>query len=1802
MTKHDQSQKIFLEPAPLRYAGYCDFALHRELNILVRNDSDEDITLTVKGKGNELFAPFSKEVKVPFGGAVSLNLKDALLPRFLLENDNFCTVRWEAEAFIGEQKVAACKKEVTALPFDFFEGLDGIKEKLCCFVRPQTEDAMRILKDARRRLKRWNVKGAGYTQGGKAAVRKQTEAIFSAVRAQGLMRTDKPDLRFPVCAAPVSLSNRQTDAFRLALFAAACLERANLNPVLILGEKDIAVGVWLTAFYFPESSSEDLSPIGQYASGEADELICFDAEDLFPDGAQLSASHARFSKKLDAGKYRSFLDLKSCRLSGFTPCPARKRGTDGYELEESAPTLCPVQKEEPKNKLWERELLDFSGRNSLLCFQKKNALELLVPESFHLTARMKEGEEIRIVSSSERAREGDCLYTPTENSNQIASKLKRRNRETFEETGARILFLAYGFLQYGKSGEEKTAPLLLFPADLVRAKGGGYALAPSGEYFLNSTLLEYLRQEYNVDLRGLADGNLPPNEILKTFRREAAKIGGWKVIEESYLAVFSFQRYFMWNDLRTHFSEFEKNENVRALFSGKKQEEEETGLCAEDIALPLASDSSQREAVALCDSGRSFVLCGPPGTGKSQTITNLIANALGKGKTVLFVAEKKAAIDVVKKRLSEIGLGDFCLEADGKLSRDETLSKLMRTLELPPREEDETGYALCSEEYRSARESLDSYALALSKKRDASLSVYEAIAGYLERKDAPTLFGLGGAFYEMLDEKKLARCKELVYSLALAAKECGGVFNTPFENVNVTNYSPAARDKALSSARALLAETNHLRGYLSLVTEFINAKIPCLTREKLRGLKRLIVALKDGTYSGYFGSVTQEEFSRFYGANLRLDRALSFCAEHFRVLINIDREREELEKFIAENGDYRLNKTALSVKKRLERVALHPVADQDVLKYIETLVTVFEARKTIAKSALSKNFTDRSGRISEKKRQEFLAPLKELCALSSSVFTPWNPESFFAACVRAESGCARPVFEGFLRAAESFGLAAEDYLAGTAADRGRIAGEDILGYFSLKAAALVENIDHFAARCAYKAAEKKLGEAGMKFISDALESGKLTPDNALCGFEKSVYSYFLSRYVPSDPVLARMTAENVGGEEEKFRLLSKKQRLLTRAHIRSVLLNNLPREDELREERALLYRLTKKRSRGALRTLFTSAPALMKKLCPCLLMSPDALAQYLSPEANTYDLVIFDEASQMTTAEAIPALARAKQAIVVGDANQLPPTSFFRTAFSGGEETELMESVLDEAVSAGFTTRSLLWHYRSRHESLIAFSNAMYYGNRLNTFPSPDAHSRVSLRKVDGVYDRGRTKRNRAEAEALCEEVIKRLSDPQRNKYSMGVVTFSDVQKEEIERLLYGEISKRGLEEAAFGGAEPLFIKNLENVQGDERDVILFSVCYGFDREGRLNYNFGPLNRDGGWRRLNVACSRAREEMIVFSGVLAKDIDLTRTSSKGVAGLKAFLEFAEKGRAAFPVSAETKRDKGMGKYLAHELTKLGYDCRVNVGAGNFKIDVAVTDPDGKDRYILGILIDGGNVSSAADRAELLPEILKKGNWNLCRVSAIGYFNNPKRELKRIKDTLDALTGRSGDGGFIRYERPYRFSRDKGGKTLAFLTEGENGEEIKSRLDEIVSKEEPISRAFLKRRCLESFGIVRAGAKAGKILDEYIGGCAFSSVRVGGTEYFYKRERAIKPAKYRNERGTRRRRAAEDFTPFETAVLIKGILEEKVTLYNDELVSLVASVYGVNETQAFCALVNDTLCYGEEKGMFSRSPSGRISLR
>lgn len=454
--------------------------------------------------------------------------------------------------------------------------------------------------------------------------------------------------------------------------------------------------------------------------------------------------------------------------------------------------------------------------------------------------------------------------------------------------------------------------------------------------------------------------------------------------------------------------------------------------------------------------------------------------------------------------------------------------------------------------------------------------------------------------------------------------------------------------------------------------------------------------------------------------------------------------------------------------------------------------------------------------------------------------------------------------------------------------------------------------------------------------------------------------------------------------------------------------------------------VSKQKRHLPLRELFWRAKRAILALKPCWMMSPASVAQYIAPGTVEFDLVVIDEASQMRPEEALGAIARGKQLVVVGDPEQLPPTDFFRRFdyqdVDGDEDEEEFvdsESILDLALRTFHPVRQLRWHYRSRHESLIAFSNKEFYDSSLVVFPSAHRDDRdlgVRYVHVQGTYIRNK-RINPVEAQRVAEAAIEFMK--KYPKRSLGIVC---VNKEQTE-LLQEEISMRMAHtpeaekyrvqwEATL---EPFFIKNLENVQGDERDVIFVSTVYGPDQEtGQVAQRFGPINTQTGHRRLNVLFTRAKEQVVVFSSLKPEDIQPTERSHRGVYVLRGYLEFARSGFQALGKVTGREPDSDFEIFVAERLRTHGYEVVPQVGVDGYFVDIGVLDPDNPSRYLAGIECDGAtyhSAKSARDRDRLRQERLEKLGWNIYRIWSVDWFSDPDREMRKLLRYLTALQKR-----------------------------------------------------------------------------------------------------------------------------------------------------------------------------------------------
>ncbi len=797
-----------------------------------------------------------------------------------------------------------------------------------------------------------------------------------------------------------------------------------------------------------------------------------------------------------------------------------------------------------------------------------------------------------------------------------------------------------------------------------------------------------------------------------------------------------------------------------------------------------------------------------------------------------------------------------------------------------------------------------------------------------------------------------------------------------------------------------------------------------------------------------------------------------------------------------------------------------------------------------------------------------------------------------------------------------------------------------------------KSMDTFKEWVSFNQVETQVKEQGLSQLVEAYHDGIVKTDTMVRAVLCNLYYNLSVKTISQDDKLNHFQGSRYENQIAEYDVLLEKFQDLTIQELVAGLSAKVPNsavESASSSEMGILKRAIKSKGRMmSIRKLFNEIPTLLRKLSPCMLMSPISVAQYIDPKFPKFDMVIFDEASQLETSEAVGTIARGDHVVVVGDPNQLPPTSFFSSNHVDEEnyEHEDLESLLDDCLAISMPQEYLKWHYRSRHESLIAYSNMKYYDNKLYTFPSPnDLVSEVKLIPVEGSYDKGKTKQNRAEAEAVVAEIIRRLQDDELRKDSIGVVTFSAVQQNLIEDLLMEEFTKYPeLGDMDAQSIEPVFIKNLENVQGDERDVILFSVGYGPDKNGKVSMNFGPLNQEGGWRRLNVAISRARKSMIVYAVIRPEQIDLSRTRSEGVAGLKGFLEYAARGRGALTVNAghQDLRKDGLAEEIAGAIEAMGYAVRTNIGDSKYKLDIGIIHPQHPDIYLLGILLDGENSKEASlskDRYILQPGVLAGLGWKIMRIWALDYLDNSKKILgevdQKIRELLEQeklaadedIQGRTGGTGSVEaaganadekqspvFEKVSEEEMPSGKKlpyqsvppvkkgTSESFYEPETLQAIRQLIVQILITEAPVSRRYMLRKVLAAWEIARTGSRVEHVFDTALQGVQRSeTVEADNTFYWRVDQKPEEYDNYRVEDQFGAHRSMDEIAVQEILCAVMEVLAEQVAVSREDLIRETGKKFGYTRMGTVIEkAVSRAVAYGMRHGKI-READGKFML-
>ena len=1358
---------------------------------------------------------------------------------------------------------------------------------------------------------------------------------------------------------------------------------------------------------------------------------------------------------------------------------------------------------------WKTSLLDLTFRNRLLNFKdSKKSIPLLCPDIAGLEDAIANDEAFRVRPKPDSWGESDprdaavhreqtggdafAEYLREEmdqrrlhadaTDRDLAARLttvERAARLGLEEGGANTLFLALGFLVYTEaesSDIERRAPILLIPMSIERksVRDGFRIRRIDEESRINVTLLEKLRVDFGITIDDLDplpedDSGLDVPKILRAIRDAIKREPRWKVVEESSLSILTFSRFLMWLDLEANADALKENVIVRHLVESSNElfdpgaafpelETLDETYRPDNTFCPLPADSSQLRAVFAAAEGRTFVLQGPPGTGKSQTITNLISHCLTNGKRVLFVAQKRAALDVVHKRLTDIGLRPFCLELhSNKTTKESFRIQLRDALNVAA---SAFGESWESETNRLAelRRGLNEYVRDLHLPRSFGKSAYWVISQLigLASKTNVTL-DLGDPKARTGEEFK--RLLSAVRETAAAARVSGEPVGHPLSAVRLSRWiygieddarkvieetaeaysklrqesSSILSDLGLDTDSASLAEMR-LAGELTDLMEHVpHVTEPILTEpdwpqtkaeltewiELGRGRAARKTTLQetysDGLFTLELPGLIEKLRARndaWFFKSWRLGAAVRKAVKMVRSDGKKPKDLAALEQDLAAAS------TVVADTARLDEPGSHPSrlfgpfwqghgSKWDELGQVIAWVDCFRPVLVQAPGAsLDERIQTRSAWI-------------RLATEGRSLFASGSPGAKTAGAFRSAVKKAKT------QRARLDGLLALDEQAAW----GQETDAKVLDRADSTLRNLTENLPRLREWSHYQSARATAVELRLNGLIDALECGEIGIRDLEDVFQRSLADWWVRTVLRSIPSLAGFIGERHDLKISEFREQEARIAELTKRETFARIASSLPRmaaagqRTPASSEVGMLQRFAQG-GRKTIRRIFRECPNALAKYKPCALMSPLSVSQFIGADFPKFDIVVFDEASQMPTYEAIGAIARGNQLVVVGDSRQLPPTTFFERQkgdeeFNEDDLPEELESILEEAEAAGIKPLRLDWHYRSRHESLIAFSNQQYYENRLHTFPAAFAkHPRLGVhwREIsDGVYDYGKSRTNRKEGEAVVAEIVRRLRDPNQQGNSLGVVTFSMAQQRLVEDLLddargqYSEIEPFFTEEVG----EPVFVKNLETVQGDERDVILFSICYGPDAAGVIRMNFGPLNNKGGERRLNVAVTRARKQLLVFSTIRPEQIDVSRTSAIGVHHLRMFLDYAKRGEAA--LIEEVSRTHGevespFEQAVYDELTKRGWRVDCQVGCSGYRIDLAIPDPDAPGRYLLGVECDGANyhsAKSARDRDRIRQAVLEGLGWQLHRIWSTDWWLQRPKEIAKLEEAIES---------------------------------------------------------------------------------------------------------------------------------------------------------------------------------------------------
>lgn len=1435
------------------------------------------------------------------------------------------------------------------------------------------------------------------------------------------------------------------------------------------------------------------------------------------------------------------------------------------------------------------------------------------------------------------------LYHPSIKPFTALKNINKKAKSVTEETGVNVVYIAFGFIHWKESENSDyffQAPILLAPVTFTNSSATEpyFINISDDEIIVNPTFNFKLINEYGISLPEY-DG-MPLNEYINKISEIVGKLN-WTVSDECKIGIFSFLKINMYHDLKENAESILENNNVRMLLGETFEQnnnmnfeiiESDTSNSLIDLHSIVDADSSQIKAIEMAKSGSSFVLQGPPGTGKSQTITNIIAECLNDGKKILFVSEKLAALNVVHEKLKQAGLSEFCLELHSyKANKKNIVKELCDTLHLDKR----TLSSKATQEIiikEKAQKQLDNYAKELHKPRAIiNKTLYQLYEEYSSCRNTPDI-----EFYlpdiESKGEEYLTEAIELLEQYVSYIPSVGynyknhswyGYYNqdNSYRSKEITKSDLQIIEKMLTDLTPAITRMKEKYGVsceninaMYFCNEFFdwlkdaNAITPGLfgknkfeytmkNAEKLQVISEDILTLKENIEEIFNKNIYEINGQDYYRKlTKQFNKAFLniFNGEYRQLLRQLHLCKKDGQKVKYKDAVLFMNKLALYQQKLNEYIEIEKLVKSDLgpayVGICSDWVGIMEQFDHL--ESLHKSNTE-FGNLSNFSSNDFEKEKSNFSSLSDLL-----------------KQCFHSNIEIINRLALNFETRIFDVKTSKIDD------------FLKKCRNCLKDIDEMDNWFRFRALLSQLNDGNMILFIEYLIEHNVEAKHIVNTYRKMFYRQWIGCVVDSTPILSNFTRIS---QDQAVRTFSEKDKLqfeINKAQIKAKLSAKRPSLDIISPGSAislLLREANKKKNLKSIRTLLSETGELVQILKPCFLMSPLSVSTFLSSSSVRFDVVIFDEASQIFPHDAIGAIYRGKQLIVAGDSKQMPPSNFFsatvETNYSEDEETEDItdfESVLD-LCSTTLPQLYLKWHYRSRYEQLISFSNKNFYDNNLITFPSsqPDKPGiGVDYCYVDGTFDH-HTHANFKEAEYIVDLIYKNIEEyPER---SLGVVAFSSSQQNLIEELLYKRRKQNSSKEFFFDldKKEPFFIKNLETVQGDERDTIIFSIAYAKDSQGRLIHNFGPLNRVGGERRLNVAITRAKYNIQVVTSMHNTDIDLKRTQAEGSKLLREYLDFAENGTIALERALDVKPFEQLDSEFEMEvydfLKSKGFSVDTQVGCSNFRIDLGLKLPNSSD-YVLAIECDGATYHSsknARDRDRLRQEILKNMGWKFYRIWSTDWFKNNKVEKEKLLEVASKVISTPSTNAYNKpYESNENFEEIVSYKHFEFPKYtvvdipqiSKNFGDLQGLIKAVLQIEAPLSEEWLLKRILYLFNREKITSLVRGGYEKLMYGCQKNGIiRKNGFLYLQEQNHIL----FRAQGDIPR-----DFKYVSPEELASGMLElikQNISVSKDGLYKSIAGQLGVSrmgdsvyeKLESSLRLLNDKIIFTEDN---------RISLK